>query len=162
MISTTHIVSGAALGLAVGTLIPNPIAAVPVALFVGVISHHLFDKIPHTDPGSWRQPNEKTKLKQSEIAFAIPDNLLGTSIVLMIFFTIHPSWPMLFGAAGANFPDIFHHPPLWSDTTRYGSALAKRYFSFHETHHWTARGKLIPLGIVTNLIIIGLSLWYLL
>jgi hypothetical protein len=160
MISTTHITVGAALGLTVGSMIPNPVIAIPVAFVVGAISHHLLDPIPHTDPGSWRDPNDKDLVKKEELPFALADNIIGTVIILWIFFTREPSWPMLFGAAGGNFPDIFHHVPAWGHKTR--MMFNGLYFAMHEKYHWTARGGLIPLGILTNVLLIAVALWYIL
>lgn len=151
MISTTHITTGAAVGLAVGSLIPNSLLAIIVAFLVGVLSHHVLDQIPHTDAGSFRKPNDKAMLRSGERTFALLDNVLGTVIVLYLFFTHQPSWPMLFGAAGGNFPDIFHHPNWWASTTR--SLFNGTYFRIHEKYHFTARGGLIWLGVLTNLIL---------
>jgi hypothetical protein len=67
---------------------------------------------------------------------------------------------MLFGAAGGNFPDIFHHPNYWAATTR--ALLNGTYFKFHEKYHFTARGKLIGFGVLTNLALIIGSLYYIL
>jgi hypothetical protein len=159
MISTTHITTGAALGLAVGSYIPNPVIAIPVAFIIGIASHHLLDKILHTDSGSFRDPGDSDLVKKGELPFALADNIVGTVIILLVFILKEPSWAMLFGAAGGNFPDVFHHPPAWGKYTR---SMWASYFHFHETHHSTARGNLIFWGIITNLILIIGSLYYIL
>jgi hypothetical protein len=160
MISTTHITTGAALGLAVGSAMPNQAVASIIALIVGIISHHLFDMILHTDPGSFRaDPNDNSPARPEEIRFALPDNIIGTAIVLWVFATQSPSWPMLFGAIGGNLPDVWHNAPFWSDYTRY--KILPKYFHFHESKHSTARGKQIGLGILTNAILIIAALYYL-
>ena len=158
MISTTHITTGAALGLAVGSVIPNAWIAIPVAFIVGVASHHILDTIPHTDPGSFRDPNDLSLMHTNEARFAYIDNSIGTTIILYFFLTGHPSWPMLFGAAGGNFPDTFHHPHWWAAKTR--ALFNGAYYRFHHDYHFTARGKLLTLGVVTNAIFIIGSLWY--
>lgn len=158
MISTTHITTGAAVGLAVGSIMPNSIWAIIIAFLLGVLSHHILDQIPHTDAGSFRKPDDKEMLRSGERTFALLDNVLGTAIVLYLFFTQEPSWPMLFAAAGGNFPDIFHHPNWWANVTR--SLFNGKYFKFHEKYHFTARGNLILLGIITNLVLIIGSVWY--
>ena len=161
MISTTHITTGAAVGLAVVALLPNPVLALPIAFGLGLVSHHILDMIPHTDPGSFRSnPNDVGPAKPKELLFAIPDNLIGTAIILAVFLTRQPSWPMLLGAAGGNMPDVWHNVGLWSDYTR--KKIWPGYFTFHETNHSTARGNLIPLGIVTNLVLILGSLYFIL
>jgi hypothetical protein len=158
MISTTHITTGAALGLVVGSAMPNSVLAIVVAFLAGVLSHHVLDQIPHTDAGSFRKPDDKELLKSGERTFALFDNILGTVVVLYLFFTQEPSWPMLFAAAGGNFPDIFHHPNWWASTTR--SLFKGKYFRFHEKFHFTARGSMIALGVLTNLVLIFGSIWY--
>ncbi len=160
MISTTHITTGAALGLVIGAAIPDSLLAVPIAFGVGVLSHHVLDMIPHTDPGSYRKPDDLSPLNSRERIFAYADNALGTAIILAIFFTMQPSWAMLFGAAGGNFPDIFHHPNWWQAKTR--AMFNGKYFHFHHKYHFTARGNLIPLGVLTNAVLIIGSLWYIL
>lgn len=159
MISTTHITTGAALGLAIGSYIPNPIIAIPVAFIVGVASHHVLDKIIHTDSGSFRAENDSDTVKKGELPFALTDNIVGTLIILAVFIFKEPSWPMLFGAAGGNFPDVFHHPPAWGKYTR---SMWAGYFRFHETHHATARGSLIVVGVITNILLIIGALFYIL
>ena len=160
MISTTHITTGAALGLAIGRLIPNPIIAIPLAVLAGIISHHILDSIPHTDPGSFRvDENDDAPAKAGELLFAVPDNIVATLFVLLIFFTKELSWPMLFGAVGGNLPDVWHNVGKWAD---YSRRVLPQYFKIHEKYHFTARGNLIPLGIVTNVIFIIFSVWYLL
>ncbi len=161
MISSTHITTGAALGLAVGSIIPNPYIAIPVALVVGVVSHHILDMIPHTDPGSFRKdPNDSSAAKPEELWFALPDNVISTAVIVAIFLLKEPSWPMLFGAVGGNLPDVWHNVGFWSDYTRH--RVLPKYFELHEKNHFTARDGLIPLGIATNLVLIVLSLWYIL
>lgn len=159
MISTAHITTGGALGLAVGAALSEPLIALPAAFAVGIVSHHLLDMIPHTDPGSFREPGDKSAITSNEAIFALIDNMLGTGLVLWIFFTREPSWPMLFGAAGGNFPDMLHHVPLWGPRFR---TVWKKYFHLHEKLHWTAYSRLIPFGVLSNIIVIWLALAYLL
>lgn len=159
MISSTHILTGAAVGLAIGRINPDLAVTLPAAIVAGLISHHLFDMIPHTDPGSFRQANDSGPARGGEVVFALVDNIIGTALVLYLFSTGLPSWTMLFGAAAANLPDVWHNVGWWSNWTR--RAVAPAYFSLHEKLHYTARGRLIPLGIATNLLLIAVSLFYL-
>ncbi len=158
MISSTHITTGAALGLALGSAIPNPALAVPAAFLAGVVLHHLLDMVIHTDPGSFRAADDMRPTTASEVIFALPDNLIATALVLVIFFTHQTSWPMLFGAIGSNLPDVWHNVGYWSSTTR---RIWPAYFRLHEFRHATARGKLIPLGIAANVVLITYAVYYL-
>ena len=160
MISSTHIVTGSAIGLAIGHIFPNQWLACLVAFVIGVGSHHLLDLILHTDAGSFRDPDDQTVMHRKELIFALADNILGTTVILFVFFTREASWPMLFGAIGGNFPDVFHHVPSWAEFTR---KLKKgKYFKFHETNHYTATGQQIWLGVFNNLALIFGSIWYIL
>lgn len=161
MISTTHVTTGAAVGLFIESIIPNPIIAIPLALVAGVVSHHLLDAIPHTDAGSFRGEGHKDDpLSKQEIQFAFIDNIIAAFVLIWIFLIRHPSWPMMFGAVGGNFPDLFHHPPFWQDYTR--KTISAKYFALHKRFHRTARGNLIVFGLLTNVFFIALSLYYLL
>ncbi len=160
MINTAHITVGGAIGLAISRVVPNPWIGIPLGFVVGVASHHLLDMIPHTDAGSFRNPSQgKNLVSKTEIPFALLDNIFGTLVVLYVFSMLHPSWIMLFGAAGGNFPDIFHHTPYWAKKTR--ALFEGRYFQLHHTYHRTARDNMILFGIITNLVAIGLAVWYL-
>ena len=159
MINTTHITTGAAVGLAIGGLVSEPLVAVPLSIVAGIVSHHILDLIPHTDAGSFRDKSKMSDpLSHNELLFALFDNIIGTSVILALFFAKEPSWAMLFGAAGGNFPDVFHHPNQWSAITR--DYFKGKYYHFHETYHTTARGSLIPLGVATNATLIIGSLCY--
>lgn len=164
MIATAHITTGAAIGLALAGAITNrwpesQWLALPVAFAAGVVSHHIADLIPHTDTGSFRDPKDKGLITDKESIFALFDNILGTALVLTVFFTLQPSWPMLLGAAGANFPDVFHHPRWWAPYTR--ALFNGQYYRFHSTYHFTARGAaMIFIGIATTALAIGTAMWY--
>lgn len=158
MISSTHITVGAAIGLSVGRAIPDPILSIPVALLTGLVSHHILDSIPHTDPGSFRELGDHRPASAQEILFALPDNLIATITILAFFYLKEPSFPMLIGAIGGNLPDVWHNVDLWSRLSR--QQILPSYYRLHQKMHWTARGNLIPLGILTNLILIVSAIYY--
>ena len=164
MISITHISAGAAVGTLVGSFIPNPVIAVPVAFLAGVASHHLLDMVPHTDTGSFRKEGDKETLKRqkkvmktSELGVAVIDNGIALAILGYLFLAKDMNWALVAGAIGGVFPDYFHHIPIWGYQVR---EWWKGYYSFHETYHATAKGWMIPVGILTNLIITVISVWY--
>jgi hypothetical protein len=56
MITTGHLLIGGALGATATAVLPSP-AAGPVALGLGILSHHLLDLLPHTDAATfWPDP----------------------------------------------------------------------------------------------------------
>lgn len=163
MISTTHIVTGAAIGLFIERMALTGWGSGELILLVfvlGVASHHFLDLIPHTDTGSFRDDNEELPMTKGEVKFAWMDNFFGTLLILNVFLFREQSWLMLVGAAGANFPDVWHHPVWWRRFTR--KNLFPLYYNFHEFFHWTAKGNLIPLGVLTNLLFIIGGLFYIL
>lgn len=167
MISSTHIITGAAIGVlversfGVAAFDGWGIGGLVFLVFaLGALSHHLLDVVPHTDPGSYRKAGDNSQLTRWEQRFAWWDNILGTLVVLGIFVFVEPSWLMLVGSAGANFPDVWHHTPLWSQLTR--EKIMPSYFKFHQFFHWTATGKLILLGVLTNVFCIVVALFYIL
>lgn len=160
MIASVHIITGAAMGVAVERFTTNPAFSLPAAFIAGFISHHVLDLILHTDLGSWRKPDDEKPMTKTEKITALIDNIIGTAIVLLIFSLKNRSWPMLFGASGGNMSDVFHHTPWWSARTRVLFGCV--YYKFHRAFHFTARGRLIIVGIFSSILVMFLSLLYIL
>jgi hypothetical protein len=58
MITTGHLLIGGAIGATATTLLPTP-TAVPAALGLGILSHHLLDLLPHTDAATFWPDSRK-------------------------------------------------------------------------------------------------------
>jgi len=70
--------------------------------------------------------------------------------------------PMIFGAFGAILPDLIDNMPFWSPRLR--KAFPFNYYHlFHEKIHFTIiNNKYFWVGILTQVILIACSLWYVL
>lgn len=89
MTGVTH----TAVGAAVGRFIPNPI----LALFAGVLSHLLIDKIPHFWPES----------KKSQDIMIVLDGALSLTLFLVLVFSpLENKTPLLYGAIGGASVDL--------------------------------------------------------
>ena len=161
MISTSHLIIGSALGVATG----NPVGA----FFVGAASHFVADALPHVDIGSFRNDDRKgtLNLNKSEYYEAYLDLIIGGIIVLFFIFKLpyDQSINAFWGAAGGISIDVIDNSPYWSTVTRKWSVF--RYLhSLHEKIHTNVGDHLPkgywPIGVATQIIAIGFSIFYLL
>lgn len=167
MLFTTHAVTGAA----IGALVQSPI----LAFIFGFISHHILDSIPHFDQGSfymekdrgpkwagtkynWDKPEFKVK---RDWAVLYADWFIAGIIALYI--AIHlpiGRWlPLICGALGGLLPDIMDVSPWWGDKfrkTRFGAAFHK----FHCFFHWPLSMRYLHIGLITQVIISSIDLWF--
>jgi hypothetical protein len=90
MLVTNHVLSGAVLG----SLIASP----PAAFVAGVASHFALDALPH-----WGVAEGEDFLE-----VAVRDGLSGLAAIGVLAALSAPDrrWPVLFGMAGAAFPDL--------------------------------------------------------
>lgn len=144
MITSPH----AAVGAVIGTLAPNPIVAVPLA----IASHYLLDTVPH-----WQEtlapyiPNKKTYIRITiDITLAI-----GIVILLVRWNPSHAS-SIWIGAITANVPDLDSLLTLYPEVLKRG--MIKKYWDWHckiqnETSGW--HGIWTQLAVVALVILIG-------
>ncbi len=145
MLSTAHVLVGAALGSVTGD--------VYLAALAGLLSHHVMDLVPHWDPGSWHYPNKQFKWTKRDWQVAIIDNIIFVLIWLLLlglFWGQPLMWPVLVGGFMAVFPDIWHHIPLWKNFTR---RFTKSWFGFHQSVHSTVPANNWVLGVFTQVFI---------
>ena len=151
----------------------NPYAG----FFAGFLSHHLMDAMPHFDQGSFRVKERRAPyLGDSNFE----ENTLGAfgargwamlfidwlvSIILFaIIFALSPPDQLsliLIGALGGAFPDIVDTSPLWSPKLRLENPSLQKYHGFHSYFHWTVPAKNWLLGMLTQILLIATSFWYL-
>lgn len=155
MLTTPHVLTGAALGVATG----NPIAG----FAAGVVSHFILDAIPHTDPGTWRMDEPYPfKPVAGEWAIGIVD--LFVAFYLLLFLAgeapLVAAAPIA-GVVGAMVPDVLGLSPLfWPRLATF--PIVQRYLAFNKRLQWTVRPNRIGLGLVTQLVVVGGAVWYLL
>jgi hypothetical protein len=167
MIATSHVIIGGAAALATSVITKNPAAA----LAVGVAAHLICDCLPHLDtpPNVKFRDDGEVIWDKSLYIFAIIDSLVGFFAVLSIWwFRDHWSIFSVFawGAFGGYLPDFLDNFPFWRDQI-HSLPLFKQFHQFHKIIHnnWL---KFYPmprywmLGILTQIIVIVPSLWFLL
>lgn len=140
MLSTPHVFIGAA----IGSLIPNPI----LAFGAGLVSHHLFDLIPHWDPASWHNRAKDFTWTKRDYAVAYADNIIAFIIIWFIYRWWQGSYyqvSVLAGMLGAITPDLWHNVPFWNHLTK---PITKPWFNFHRRWHHTLKQQDWWLGLI--------------
>lgn len=173
MLTIPHMLAGAALG----SLVPDSNIDNLLAFGIGWMSHYALDSIPHwervIDSGEGKVKGFATDLPPSKwprIYFwqAVADVILALTIVLAVIYGLggeRPFWEStwFWGALGGFFPDAVDNNPY---VNRYVEDKSPwRWFNrFHKTIHISPESqKNSPryLGLWTQLVVIGLSLWIL-
>ena len=140
--------------------------SLPGAFLFGLISHHLLDFIPHVDAGSfWLMEDRKTGIMPNRVRiFILIDVLLSLGYLFWLGWGLKISLPLLFWAsAGAVLPDFMVTVlPFFIPQVRNWS-ISKRYEKFHYIFFRNFQDAPPPgswiLGILSTILIIGISLW---
>jgi hypothetical protein len=146
MLFTPHVLAGAV----IGSFIPS----LPLVIILSLISHYTLDLLPHCDQGTLGMP----KIKQ--YLWAIPDILVGIALVYYLYSKGQVNDLALVGAGVAVFPDFLDNIPYFSDWHHQYWPF-KQINSFHEWLQQVWIEYHLSLGILTQVIIIGLSLFFL-
>ncbi len=156
MLITPHILAGTAIGVAVG----NPVAG----FVLGVASHYVLDVIPHTDSGTWHyhEAFEKQNLDARDVTMAIVD----VSAAFFGFLALAGHAPIvapapLASAFGGLLPDLIMLFGLFVPAFAKWKPVAW-YYKFQDTVHYTAKPSQWLIGILSQVIVIGAAVWYLL
>jgi hypothetical protein len=159
MIGTGHLLVGGAIGAAVATQLPPPLA-VPVALGCGILSHHLLDLIPHTDAATfWPGPRQRLPWSVSLlVAFEI---LLGLSLTGFFYFSLHTTLAFVAGALGGILPDLLDEVPLWQERFR-RTTLGSVWHHWHTRLHCADMANSWLTGVVIDALVVAGGVWLLL
>ncbi|MFN7088214.1 MAG: hypothetical protein ACK4NX_00075 [Candidatus Paceibacteria bacterium] len=146
MLNTPH--------LAVGMLIGKSVGNGWLAFFLGFLSHFILDAIPHWDGVDFRG----RKLLRKKNLILIFDFILIFFILLILlelgaFSFSNEHLPMIFGAMGGVFPDIF-----WIPYYFLGLRWPKQFFRFHGKIQIRLTAPL--LGLLIQVVIISFSIWF--
>jgi hypothetical protein len=147
----THVAVGSAVGLAT----KNPY----LGFAAGVVSHHVMDIIPHSDPGSLGASAKNILKKENRIGliWAASDAMVGAVFFVFILLKFNFESAVLWGMIGAVLPDLIDNSPLWSPPLRQIFPF-NYYHRFHEKFHFTISAKnYFWLGVLTQLVLIYLS-----
>ncbi len=157
MFFTPHLIAGGAIGALTG----NPAAAFPL----GVVSHHILDRTPHTDGGTllWGkyEPGNFIVSKPIDWVIGLTDVTIGCVIGFFVWRATGFNIAVLAGAIGAVLPDVVDNGPYiqrWFRKTAFG----KKYHKMHWQFHFTAPPRMWLVGVLTQVAIMGVSLWVLL
>lgn len=151
MLGTPHLLVGAAVGKA----IPN----YWIVFFLSLILHYFFDMLPHIDQDVKDYPNTK------QILLATTETLFGILILYLILSHLDKSLaqlgPSIFGATVSIAPDVLDNAtPISKYLHKF--TLFKQFHYLHKKIHYRGKGKWWGWGVIVQLIIIGLCVWYLL
>ncbi|MCD6422170.1 hypothetical protein J7L13_02375 [bacterium] len=154
MLITTHTI----VGFTLGHLSESPYIAVPLAFG----THYLLDGIPHFEVSSFRRPGERSLKPKNkfELFFVLADIL----VALVFLGAMRSFWslPALLGAFFGVLPDFLDNVFLWSEFL-HRLPVFKQLYLFHKTFHWTARGKMMFWGVVSQVFLVSLCalvFWY--
>lgn len=142
MTATSHALIGASLAV----IIANPIIGIPTA----IVTHFIADLIPHWDAGTNHREKSPTRLK-IEATF---DVLLGFALVFLIFRNL-VNLPYLYTMViAAQLPDWLE-APAWM----FGLNIPPFSWMDYLGHKLQSRAQL-PWGLVTQVVIVGLLVFY--
>jgi hypothetical protein len=167
MLTIPHMLVGAA----TATIVTNATGSPALGFAAAVGSHFLMDMVPHLDvpPSAPRYPGTDEIIYTPRIYLQVAiDNgvaLLGLAYLWTTHFGYPSITPFLFGALGGFLPDLIFNVPFWKNFFRRLPVL-NAIQHFHDwTHHiWHDRFPMTRyawLGVLTQLVAIGLSVWYL-
>lgn len=153
MLNTPHLLAGTVIGTHFDW---------PVALIIGIASHFALDSIPHADTGTLHCKNKKVKnyvwTKQDWSLIKI-DLAVAAALGLLVWWKSGFSIAIAAGAGGAVLPDIFDNVPWWKYWFR-ATKVGKMAHKVHSIFQFQLKYKYWYWGVVTQIIIIGGSLWY--
>jgi membrane-bound metal-dependent hydrolase YbcI (DUF457 family) len=158
MVGTGHLLIGGAVGVGTSLLLPAPLA-VPLALGLGIVSHHLLDLTPHTDAATF-WPSSRP-IPRMIAAIVAGELLIGLCLTLLLFFSLHTQLAFICGAIGGMVPDILDEVPWWSEGFR-KTALGAGWHRWHLRLHCASMENTWMAGIVIDVAVIGAGLWLLL
>jgi hypothetical protein len=175
MTVTAHVLIGGAIGMAVGAATSNPTTGLIASIVAGIASHFVMDTIPHIDHPPAPRVNNNLVWTPSVWVWGVTDSLLALLVTFGFwtsFFGFPTLTPFLLGAIGGALPDVIDNIPFWNTWLRRQPGF-RQFHGLHDaTHHvWHRFFKPTEdltwpswwvIGTVTQVVAVGLSLWYLL
>jgi len=164
MIMTGHLLIGGAIGVAAGALLPSishepSVWAVPLALALGIFSHHVLDLVPHTDAATfWPDPR---RVPWFAVVVVTLEVLSGILLTGTLFVAQHTTWAFAAGAVGGMLPDLLDEMPLWQSQFR-RSSFGGTWHRWHARLHCADMAGCWRMGLVIDALVVGGGLWFLL
>lgn len=157
MLATPHLLTGAAIGILFGSL--------PAVIVIAFLSHFALDAIPHTETSTFRPIAERDiddqRIDKITYNIAYVDVAVGMIALTLILSNKANIALPLAGAGAAILIDVINHVPLWKKYTR-ELPLFKQVYQFHKGIHYQLLTKFWPVGIITQIVVIGVAIWVLL
>lgn len=150
MLSTPHLLAGAAIGSTVGG---------PATAFAfGLLSHLLLDMVPHADSDLFDTPGQGKITKAEYIPVALDIALGAVSVAYFAFSQNHISENVMAGALGAITPDMVSLVPFWSPTL----IKVPLFKQLHQLHMWLGyknigKRKGMLFGVLTQFAVLILA-----
>lgn len=152
MLLTPHTLVGAAIGASTNNLVS--------VIILAFLSHFILDALPHTDWALWHNHGDfEPELKDYILVGC--DFLLSAGLITYLWYNSGRDNLILVGAIFAAIPDFIDVVPFWNKFLRKLPVFSQLHW-LHEKIHFRLKPKYWYWGVVTQLIIIGGSLWYLL
>ncbi len=158
MIGTGHLLIGGAVGVGTALVLPLPLAA-PVALGLGVVSHHLLDFIPHTDAATF-WPDPRKPIPRLVCGLVLLEILVGLALTGALYLSRHTQLAFLCGALGGMLPDLLDEVPMWQERFR-RTGLGAAWHRWHLRLHCASMEKTWVTGLVVDVCVVGAGLWLL-
>jgi len=148
MLITPHLLAGAAIG--------SLFSQMPAVVIIALLSHYSLDYLPHLDQGSLNFSERK------KYFWAGIDFLAGLMILGCLFWQHRLGQATIYwGAAVAILPDLLDNLPFFSDWLHHYWPFGL-IFRFHEWLQEPGKRYQFTWGIISQLLVVGISLWILL
>src|SRR3989344_49312 len=142
MTATAHALIGASIALK----ITNPLLGIPIA----ILSHFVADLITHWDAGTNHKTKSLTRLKIEAAA----DVILGFLLAFLIFWRLVPTEYLFIMIIAAQLPDWLE-APSWMFNIKVPPFTWLDWLG----HKLQSRMQL-PWGLVTQVVVVGLLIYY--
>ena len=154
MTITPHLLSGAAIASATTQ-------SLPVAFLIGFFLHFLIDMIPHVDPGTFFniEENEDKPWPLWIYIFAVSEFIIIWLIVILRFNNRPDFGIIMMGGLGGIAVDVLDNNPLRFLRTW---PVIRQIHWLHKKLHFDLPAGRWYWGLLVQVIVIGVSLWYLL
>lgn len=150
MLFTPHLLIGGAIGRAV----PSPL----LALSLGVISHFVFDFIPHFDQGVWHPERGDVKFTGRDWGLITLDLTISVAIVIYLISINKINITIVAGGLGGVLPDLIDNVPMWKYRIR-KTFFGEKLHKFHTIcHKYRLKIRLIVPAILFSIFVSILSI----
>lgn len=149
-----HLLAGSAAAAAITTNLP-------VAFLIGFFLHFIFDAIPHFDPGTvFKISDDENKPWPLWIYIFVMVEFVVIWAIVILLFKNRPDFAIIMaGGLGGIAVDVLDNNPFRFMRTW---PIIKQIHFVHEKLHYDLDRRYWYVGLLTQFIVIGGSLWYLL